>query len=144
MKIVFVASIIRNSLCILYVFFCYFFQKWLFTENYFLISAINLATRGPLYTCFVIIDNAANMFKHRLRAYPHRLHGPNHKVNRSKSYKLNLMYWSGYPISIIPFSCSVNCNPLLSFWSITKVLHWMFFTCIFTEEDNSTDEIFQN
>ena len=34
-------------------FFCYFFQKLLFTENYFLIAAINLATRGPLYTCLV-------------------------------------------------------------------------------------------
>ena len=31
----------------------YFFQKSLFTENYSLIAAINLATRGPLYTCLV-------------------------------------------------------------------------------------------
>ena len=35
--------------------FYYFFQKSLFTENYFLIAAINLATRGPLYTCLVLI-----------------------------------------------------------------------------------------
>ena len=53
MKIVFVASIIRNSLCMIYVFY-YFFQKSLFTENYFLIAAINFATRGPLYTCLVL------------------------------------------------------------------------------------------
>ena len=54
MKIGFVASLIRNSLCIIYVFLL-FFQKSLFTENYFLIAAINLATRGPLYTCLVLI-----------------------------------------------------------------------------------------
>ena len=54
MKIVFVACIIRNSLCIIYGFFNHFFQKSLFTENYFLIGAINLATRGPLYTCLVL------------------------------------------------------------------------------------------
>ena len=35
--------------------FYYFFQKSLFTENYFLIAAINLATRGPLYTCLVYV-----------------------------------------------------------------------------------------
>ena len=35
------------------MFFYYFFQKSLFTENYFLIAAINLATRGPCYTCLV-------------------------------------------------------------------------------------------
>ena len=33
--------------------FYYFFQKSIFTENYFLIAVINLATRGPLYTCLV-------------------------------------------------------------------------------------------
>ena len=38
-------------------FFCYFFQKLLFTENYFLIAAIHLATRGPLYTCLVLPSN---------------------------------------------------------------------------------------
>ena len=35
-----------------------FFQKSLFTENYFLIAAINLAARGPLYTCLVLTDFA--------------------------------------------------------------------------------------
>ena len=59
MKIVFVASIIRNSLCIIHVFY-YSFQKSLFTENNFLIAAINVATRGPLYTCLV---NYANYSK---------------------------------------------------------------------------------
>ena len=57
MKIVFVESIIRNSLCIIYVFLNYFFQKSVFTENYFLMAAINLATRGPLYTCLVLFQN---------------------------------------------------------------------------------------
>ena len=54
MNIVFVSSIIRNKLCIIYVFFYYFFQKSL-TENYFPIAAKNLTTRGPLYTCLVLI-----------------------------------------------------------------------------------------
>ena len=36
--------------------FLLFFQKSLFTENYFLIAAINLATRGPLYTCLVLLS----------------------------------------------------------------------------------------
>ena len=40
-----------HSLCVFWL----FFQKSLFTENYFLIAAINLATRGPLYTCLVYI-----------------------------------------------------------------------------------------
>ena len=70
MKIVFVASMIRNCLCIIYVFFYiimfflyyYFFQKSLFTENYFLIDAINLATRGPLYTCLVKIWYCLRLF----------------------------------------------------------------------------------
>ena len=53
MKIVFVASMIRNRLCMIYVFFYYFCPKSFFTENYFLIAAINLTTRGPLYTCLV-------------------------------------------------------------------------------------------
>ena len=35
--------------------FCYYFQKSLFAENYFLIAAMNLTTRGPLYTCLVLI-----------------------------------------------------------------------------------------
>ena len=39
-----------HNLCVFY----YFFQKSIFTENYFLIAAaINLATRGPLYTFLV-------------------------------------------------------------------------------------------
>ena len=36
--------------------FMLFFQKSLFTETYFLIAAINLATRGPLYTCLILGD----------------------------------------------------------------------------------------
>ena len=37
------------------MFFYYFFQKSLFTENYSLIAAINFATRGPLYTYIVFM-----------------------------------------------------------------------------------------
>ena len=33
--------------------FIIFFQKLLFTENYFLFASIDLTTRGPLYTCLV-------------------------------------------------------------------------------------------
>ena len=33
-----------------------FFQKSPFTENYFLIAAINLTTRGPLYTYLVEVS----------------------------------------------------------------------------------------
>ena len=40
-----------HDLCFLLV-----FQKSLFTENYFLIAGINLATQGPLYTCLVLIQ----------------------------------------------------------------------------------------
>ena len=54
MKIAFVASIIRYGLCIIYVLFDYFFRKLLFTENYFRIAAMNLTTRGQLYTCLVL------------------------------------------------------------------------------------------
>ena len=53
MKMVFVTSIIRNELCIIYAFFHYFFQKSFFTKNYFLIAAIYLTTWGPWYTCLV-------------------------------------------------------------------------------------------
>ena len=45
------------------MFFYYFFQKSLFTENYFLIAAINLATRGPLYTCLVRSSNSIEVMK---------------------------------------------------------------------------------
>ena len=46
--------------------FNYFFQKSPFTENYSLIAAISMATRGPLYTClvnsqFVHWSNKANI-----------------------------------------------------------------------------------
>ena len=43
MKMVFVAIMISNTLCIIYAFFDYFFQKSFFTENYFQIA-------GPFYT----------------------------------------------------------------------------------------------
>ena len=48
-----IGPLIRYKLCISYAFFDYFFQRSFFTENHFLITAINLTTRGPLYTCLV-------------------------------------------------------------------------------------------
>ena len=48
-----------HNLC----FFNYFFQKSLFTENYFLIAVINLATRGPLYTCLVFLLKWQNFLR---------------------------------------------------------------------------------
>ena len=53
MKIVFVASIIRNRLCMIYGFFIIFFKNLFLLKIIFLITAINLTTRGPLYTCLV-------------------------------------------------------------------------------------------
>ena len=44
----------------LYIFLL-FFQKSLFPENYFLIAAINVATRGPLYTCLVELQNMRSL-----------------------------------------------------------------------------------
>ena len=44
MKMVFVASIIRRKLCIIYAWFYYFLQTSFFTKNYLLIAAINLTT----------------------------------------------------------------------------------------------------
>ena len=55
MKMLFVATLIRNKLCIIDAFFDYFFHKSFFTENYFLIAAINLTTWRPLYTCLVFL-----------------------------------------------------------------------------------------
>ena len=43
---------LMHNLC----FFDSFFQKSPFTENYFLIAKINLATRGPLYNCLVFYE----------------------------------------------------------------------------------------
>ena len=53
MKIVFLASIIRHKLCIIYAFFYFLFDNYFLTKNYFLIAATNLTTRYPLYTCLV-------------------------------------------------------------------------------------------
>ena len=55
MKMVFVASIIRHELCMIYLFFDFFAQKSVLTKNYFLIAAIDLTTRGPLYTRLVAL-----------------------------------------------------------------------------------------
>ena len=45
----------------LWVFYCVFFKNY-FSENYFLIAAINLATRGPLYTCLVYFVPSPEMW----------------------------------------------------------------------------------
>ena len=69
-KMVFLARMIKHELCMIYAFFEFFFprnfskflpenvfdfvvQKIIFDQNFFLKDAINLATRGPLYTCLV-------------------------------------------------------------------------------------------
>ena len=52
MKMVFVASIIRHKLYMIYG-FLFIVQKSFLTKNHFPIAAINLTTRGPLYTCLV-------------------------------------------------------------------------------------------
>ena len=44
MKIVFVASIIRHEVCMIYVFFYFSVKNNFLTRNYFLTSAINLTT----------------------------------------------------------------------------------------------------
>ena len=55
MKMTFVASIIRYKLCIIYAFFDFFVQKSLLTKNYLCIAAIIVTTRGPLYTCLIVL-----------------------------------------------------------------------------------------
>ena len=52
---VFVARIVRHKLCMVYAFFDFFVQKSFLTEIYFLTAEINLTTRGPLYTCLVLV-----------------------------------------------------------------------------------------
>ena len=56
MKMVFVASIIRHELCMIYAFFDFLFvQKSFLIKSYLLTAEINLTTRGTLYTCLVEI-----------------------------------------------------------------------------------------
>ena len=57
MKMMFVASIIRYKLYMFYVFFNFFVKKSFLTKNHFLIAAINLTTRSPLYTCIVLHED---------------------------------------------------------------------------------------
>ena len=52
---VFMASIIRHKLCMIYALFYFFVQRSFLTKNYFLIAEINLTTWGPLYTCLVSV-----------------------------------------------------------------------------------------
>ena len=60
-KMVFEARINRHKLCTIYAVFDFFVQKLFLTKNYFLIAAINLTTRGPLYTCLVAPENGQNL-----------------------------------------------------------------------------------
>ena len=62
LKMVFVARIIRHKLCMIYAFFDLFVQKSFLTKNYFLTAKIILTTRGPLYTCLVLIFLFKNHF----------------------------------------------------------------------------------
>ena len=56
MKMVFVASIIRHKLCMIFTFFDCFVPKSFLTKNYFLIAEINWTPPGPLYTCLVFFS----------------------------------------------------------------------------------------
>ena len=56
MKILFVASIIRYKLCMIYAFFDFFVQKSFLTKSYFITAEIDLTTWGLLYTCLVDFD----------------------------------------------------------------------------------------
>ena len=56
MKMVFVASIIRHKLCVIYAFFEFFAEKSFPTKNYFLTAEIHLTNQGPLYTCLIVFD----------------------------------------------------------------------------------------
>ena len=55
------------------MFFYYFVQKSLFTENYFQIAAINVATRGLLYTCLVLYFFSLILTFHNksIKFFPH-------------------------------------------------------------------------
>ena len=64
MKMMFMASIIRYKLCMIYAFLYFFVQRSFLTKNYFLIAAINLTTRGQLYTCFYWNDQAESLLFH--------------------------------------------------------------------------------
>ena len=56
LKMVYVASIISHKLCMIYAFFSFaFVEKSFLTKKFFLCVEINLTTRGPLYTCLVLI-----------------------------------------------------------------------------------------
>ena len=55
MNMVFMASIIRHELCIIYAFVDFLVQISLLTNNYSLIAEIDLTSRGPLYTSLVIV-----------------------------------------------------------------------------------------
>ena len=55
MKIVFVASIIRNKLCMIYAFLIICFKNHFLMKIIFLTAEINLTTWGPPYTCLVSV-----------------------------------------------------------------------------------------
>ena len=46
------------SLRMTWAFFDFFVQKSFLTKNYFLTAEINLTTRGPLYTCLVLVKKS--------------------------------------------------------------------------------------
>ena len=61
MKMKFVASI-RHKLCMTYAFFDFFCLNIIFDKKNFLIAEINLTSRGPLYTCLVLMgDKSTNV-----------------------------------------------------------------------------------
>ena len=62
MKMVFVESITRHKLGIIYAFFTFFVQKSYLNKNYLLFAAINLTTQGPFYTC--LFSSETSMLSH--------------------------------------------------------------------------------
>ena len=92
--------------------FYYFFQKSLFTENYFLIAAINLATRGPLYTCLVL---AGNLIQRHIQIFSSNQFFRGLSVpdpDRMVSGRITLLYLElfikplSYEFSILVYDCS--------------------------------------
>ena len=95
-----------------------FFQKSLFTENYFLIVATNLANRGPLYTCLVVIING-------ILSYGAYLPLGWHLENLLCSYWLDISNWSllrFWPPLLFQLSDYIWCHMVESYLLVRVLL----------------------
>ena len=61
MNMLLVTSIICHKLFIIYMFLDFICSKIVLNQKVFSEAAINLTTRGPLYTCLVVIVIAYNV-----------------------------------------------------------------------------------